>query len=87
MTEIEFYLSFLDDRMLSRLRKAWASYQKYGAEGPPVGSKVVTIRSGFGGTGDDHRTITDRDEFYFTLSGRYGSRIESWWRDFYVEEK
>jgi hypothetical protein len=49
---------------------AKASYEKWGPEGPPVGTKVITLRAGFGGPALIVRTfkgIFDRDPRFFVL--------------------
>lgn len=79
---------------------AKASYEKYGPDGPPIGTKVITLRAGFGGGGLDIRTFTGiytDDPRYFLLEHRYRrsgydettrslSARNTWWRDFCVKE-
>lgn len=88
----------MDDRsrsvaedMVKRYDLAKASWEKYG-EGPPVGSKVITIRSGFGGSAGRILTLNGVHKGYskcFSLEdekgGLYSSTIQCWWSDFKVE--
>lgn len=71
------------------------SFEKYGTAGPPVGSRVLTLRAGFGCSGSGVARIFDgkywADERYFVLSdpGKdssiYLSYRNLWWREFKPE--
>lgn len=54
---------------------------------PDVGTKVVTLRAGFGGWSGDIRCIKEIDEKYITLSDdngkEYMSDIKTWYGDFF----
>jgi hypothetical protein len=57
---------------------------------PNIGSKIVTLRSGFGGWSGMIRYIRDIDEKYITLtnmkeggSQEYISSIKTWYNDFF----
>ena len=57
---------------------------------PPVGAKVVTLRSGFGGSAGMTRYIKSIDEKYFTLTNNprgegqeYITPIETWYNYFF----
>lgn len=63
-------------------RVAQASWNRWGDNGPPVGSKVITLVSGHGGRGCDHRTfggVYEDDPRFFTLKRTYKNSYTSAW--------
>jgi len=80
---------------ISLFETAHNSWLAYGPN-PPLGS-VRTLRAGFGGGGDDLRTLEgnyDESNKYFRLTGPkvqlggpYVSAKKTWWLDFKVVEK
>ncbi len=104
-----FLKSFGDDRVVTQsisaegwleyYRRAKASFEKYGLEGPPFGSKVCTLRAGFGGYRGLTRTLRDYmddKQTYFRLwddtdksphARGYLSKVTLWWQDFEVIEE
>lgn len=69
------------------------AYFLCGDEGPPIGSKVITLRDGFGGSKGSIRKIVatsePRFDNYFLLrsleknNSQYLSYKPTWWRDLY----
>lgn len=56
---------------------------------PKVGSKVVTLRSGFGGGGGVIRVVDSVDEKYIHLSGggyQYLCSLDDWYKSLVVLE-
>jgi hypothetical protein len=66
------------------------SYEKYGDEGPPLGSKVITLVSGFGGGPGVIRVLDIYDDNrYVALKAGLNERLsiayaKHWWRYFVV---
>jgi len=63
------------------------SYELYGDDGPPLGSLVVTLRSGFGGCAGVYRTLDvyPDNKNYFLLHGNHSNGLsykKTWWKDF-----
>lgn len=77
---------------------AKASYEQYGEEGPPVGTKVTTLFAGHGGGAGAIRTFVGvywADERFFVLSRREKDEKEDrislvnrkyWWREILPRE-
>lgn len=97
MTLEEFLLPF-DDRRKHHTSMSWvylyrlakASFEQFGENGPPVGSKVITLVNGHGGNGADHRVFAgDYNEVFFkltrvTLDGDEQESLvtkATWWRE------
>lgn len=65
---------------------AKASFNQFGNDGPPIGSKVLTLVSGHGGSGADERTFggPDSNGRFFQLNSYNGVSLltkASWWRE------
>jgi len=70
-------------------RLAKASFEQFGENGPPIGSRVITLVNGHGGNGFDFRTFAgDFDEKFFQIerdNGAVGSGVSlvdkcKWWK-------
>lgn len=71
------------------------SFEKYGNNGPPIGSKVITLRPGHGGCEGSIRIfngIDDGDKRFFVIS-RSENKLTSlvykdfWWAELYHLDK
>lgn len=75
---------------LSLFRTAKESYEKYGDDGPPPGSIVRSLASGYGGGAGVRLTYYGTDPARPTdmlLTGRDGDYVcdkATWWREFAV---
>lgn len=71
--------------LVRRYDYAKASWEKYGEEGPPIGSKVMTLQGGHGGGVWVQRIfegIYDRDSRFFSIS-----RIENGQKQISIVER
>lgn len=67
-------------------RLAKASFEQFGIDGPPIGSSVITLVSGHGGSGKDQRIFKGpaEDKRFFLISrGDETSWVnkDTWWRE------
>lgn len=68
------------------------AYDTHGDDGPPVDSKVITLRNGFGGLGGNILTLKvdnnkHYEQYFILTSNAKDSRVslsykKTWWRDF-----
>ncbi len=82
------------EQLVAYYNCAKANWEKFGDEGPPIGTKVITLLPGFDGEENAKRTITQKIEAtggpYFELERSADrvtwARISLWWMLFTVPE-
>lgn len=86
-----FFMARYGFGWLAYYKVAKFSFEKYGEKGPPIGSEIITLRIGFGGSAGSERIfqgLYDDDPRFFVLMGSDSSislsNVKCWFRDFAV---
>jgi hypothetical protein len=84
------------EQLVAYYNCAKANWERFGDEGPPIGTKVIALTPGFNGEENSERTITKKVEEtggpYFVLERRAGdvdvswARVNFWWMLFTIPE-